>query len=218
MRRVITVLALIYLVALLLVFIDDDARSSVLACGAPTPTPTSGPPTPTMIPPTASPEVQPTIDLSAINRGNAPANLHVIAACGQDGQVRALLALFLELFEGWKLAPFDVGLPPHVTILLFEHETSAERRTGLAIYDAEGHAGRSVARAYPGQANPGANIQRDGDLVWMEYERDGHYFVEWGAVGGERRFTASATDQNDVWLLIDTLARAAEHACYPGCP
>jgi hypothetical protein len=74
-----------------------------------------------------------------------------------------------------------------------------------------------IARGYLEGSELGASIATDGVLVWTRYERDGHSYLDWGAVDGTYRYTIWASDPADLGPLLDTYARAAEHACYPDC-
>lgn len=102
-------------------------------------------------------------------------------------------------------------------LVIFEYPMDNQRTIGLAIYESEGRAGREVAGAFQGSPEFGASIATDGKLVWMSYKRDGRNFLSWGAIGGNRQYTAGADNPLDLDTMIEALARAAEHACYPDC-
>jgi hypothetical protein len=223
MRRVIFVFSLIYLSIAMLLFLDDDARSTAAACGVPPPTATHGPPTATPVAPTASPYVHPTADLASFPFAKAPAGLHAIAACETRDQVRAMLDLLLNLLEGWELVPIGPGLPPVVILVSFEDPADQQRTIGLGILgddpmpDHDGSAAQRIAWEYEERSASGASIATDSELVWMHYEQDGRPNLTWGAIGGARTYTANASYPADLAMLVDALARAAEHACYPDC-
>jgi hypothetical protein len=223
MRRLIAVIGLIYVAVLLLVLVGYDTRSEAAACGAPTPTATHGPSTATPIPPTASPEVHPTIALDFLPSAKAPAGLRAIAACETRDQVRATLGLLVDLLEGWDLVPIGKGPPPGMILVVFEDPEDNQRTIALTVLGddspriIDGGAAESIAREFKDQSVSGTSIATDGRLVWVTYERDNRSHLTWGAFGGARRFNVIADYPADINLIVTAWARAAEHACYPEC-